>query len=82
METVSIRYIVDDVDAAADFYVRQLGFEVQQDLEATVARLRDGGARFRSGIVQGNGGRQALVADPSGNLIELFEPTDSDTLAS
>lgn len=48
METVSIRYIIDEVDAAADFYVRQLGFEVQQDLEATVARLRDGGARFRS----------------------------------
>ncbi len=44
------------------------------DLDAVEKRLRDGGATFRSGIIQGNGGRQLLVEDPSGNLVELFEP--------
>lgn len=46
----------------------------ETDLDATVQRLRDSGARFRSDIVEGNAGRQALVEDPSGNVIELFEP--------
>lgn len=45
------------------------------DLEATVAALREQGARFRSDIVVGTGGNQVLVEDPSGNPIELFEPT-------
>jgi catechol 2,3-dioxygenase-like lactoylglutathione lyase family enzyme len=44
------------------------------DLPALVERLRAGGARFRNDIVNGNGGRQILLEDPSGNLIELFEP--------
>ena len=44
------------------------------DLDAAVAKLRAGGARFRNEIVQGVGGRQVLVADPSGNCVELFEP--------
>lgn len=44
------------------------------DLDVTVQRLRAAGVRFRSEIVEGNGGRQALVEDPSGNVIELFEP--------
>lgn len=44
------------------------------DLDASVDRLRDAGATWRSGIVEGQGGRQALVEDPSGNVIELFEP--------
>lgn len=122
MSTVSVRYIVDDVDAAVGFYADQLGFDLQlhpapgfamlrrddlvlllnapgaggagtagddatpepggwnrfqlteTDLDATVGRLREAGARFRSGIVQGQGGRQALVADPAGNVVELFEP--------
>jgi catechol 2,3-dioxygenase-like lactoylglutathione lyase family enzyme len=125
MATVSVRYIVDDVDAAIDFYCRELGFhEVMHpapsfamlslgdlrlvlsapgggpgggqampdgtaphpggwnrfqlevdDIDATVARLREHGARFRSDIVTGVGGKQILVEDPAGNPIELFQPT-------
>jgi catechol 2,3-dioxygenase-like lactoylglutathione lyase family enzyme len=44
------------------------------DLAATVERLRQAGAHFRSDIITGVGGRQALLEDPSGNPIELFEP--------
>jgi short-subunit dehydrogenase/catechol 2,3-dioxygenase-like lactoylglutathione lyase family enzyme len=44
------------------------------DLAATVERLTGAGCRFRGGIVVGNGGSQALVEDPSGNLVELFQP--------
>jgi catechol 2,3-dioxygenase-like lactoylglutathione lyase family enzyme len=125
MSKVSVRYIVDDVDAAIDFYCRQLGFHEDmhpapsfamlsrgdlrlvlsapgggpgggqampdgtvpqpggwnrfqleiEDIEGTVARLRDQGARFRNEIVTGVGGKQILVEDPSGNPIELFQPT-------
>jgi len=105
MATVSIRYIVRDVDAAIDFYCRHLGFhEVMHpaptfamlsrgDLRlvlsapgggpggggdfgaATVEALRKVGAHFRNEIVTGVGGKQILVDDPSGNPIELFEPT-------
>jgi len=123
--TVSVRYIVDDVDAAIEFYCGKLGFEEVMhpapafamlsrgdlrlvlsapgggpgggqampdgtmpapggwnrfqlevsDLESLVAQLRDGGARFRNEIVAGVGGKQILVEDPSGNPVELFEPT-------
>jgi catechol 2,3-dioxygenase-like lactoylglutathione lyase family enzyme len=125
---VSVRYIVDDVDAAIDFYCRALGFtEVMHpapafamlsrgelrlilsapgggpgggqampdgampepggwnrfqlevdDLDALVADLGGQGARFRSEIITGVGGRQILVEDPSGNPVELFEPTLSE----
>jgi catechol 2,3-dioxygenase-like lactoylglutathione lyase family enzyme len=44
------------------------------DLEETVAALRSGGAHFRNELVHGVGGKQILLEDPSGNLIELFEP--------
>ena len=44
------------------------------DLEATVEKLKSSGARFRNEIVTGNGGKQILVEDPSGNPIELFQP--------
>jgi catechol 2,3-dioxygenase-like lactoylglutathione lyase family enzyme len=124
MAKVSVRYIVDDVDAAIGFYCGQLGFdEVMHpaptfamlsrgdlrlvlsapgggpgggqampdgtmprpggwnrfqlevdDIEATVARLREHGARFRNDVVTGVGGRQILVEDPAGNPVELFEP--------
>ena len=123
MPDVSVRYIVDDVDTAIDFYRDRLGFEIAmkpgpgfaaltrgplrlllsepagssgaaqathgprhepggwnriqltvEDLEAEVEALRSAGARFRGDIVQGRGGRQALVEDPSGNPVELFHP--------
>lgn len=45
------------------------------DLAATVETLRKARARFRNEIVSGVGGRQILVEDPSGNPVELFEPT-------
>jgi catechol 2,3-dioxygenase-like lactoylglutathione lyase family enzyme len=132
MATVSIRYIVDDVDAAIAFYCQRLGFqEVMHpaptfamlsrgdlrlvltapgggpgggqampdgtvpepggwnrfqlevdDLEATVADLRAHGARFRNEIVVGVGGNQILVEDPSGNPVELFEPTREEARLS
>jgi catechol 2,3-dioxygenase-like lactoylglutathione lyase family enzyme len=45
------------------------------DLEATVESLRAAGVRFRNEIVTGVGTKQILVEDPSGNAIELFQPT-------
>jgi catechol 2,3-dioxygenase-like lactoylglutathione lyase family enzyme len=44
------------------------------DLSVTVARLKNAGCRFRNEIVVGQGGKQVLVDDPSGNPVELFEP--------
>jgi tRNA-Thr(GGU) m(6)t(6)A37 methyltransferase TsaA len=126
--TVSIRYIVDDVDAAIAFYCSHLGFSEQmhpapsfamltrgdlrlvlsspgggpgggqsmpdgrrpepggwnrfsieiEDLDSTVAALRAAGTRFRNDIVNGVGGRQILLDDPSGNPVELFEPTRAE----
>jgi catechol 2,3-dioxygenase-like lactoylglutathione lyase family enzyme len=125
MATVSIRYIVDDVDSAIAFYCGHLGFEEKmhpaptfamltrgdlrlvlsapsgaggggqampdgtspepggwnrimlelEDLATTATALRDAGVRFRNDIVAGVGGKQILLDDPSGNPIELFEPT-------
>ena len=125
MATVSVRYIVDDVDAAIAFYCGRLGFEEKmhpaptfamltrgdlrlvlsapsgaggggqampdgtspepggwnrimlelEDLETSVATLRDAGVHFRNDIVTGVGGKQILLDDPSGNPIELFQPT-------
>ena len=49
-----------------------------EGLEALVGRLRAAGARFRNDIVIGVGGNQILVEDPSGNPVELFEPTRPD----
>lgn len=123
MATISVRYIVTDVDEAIPFYTEFLGFQVEmhpapgfaslsrgdlrlllnrpgaggagqampdgqvptpggwnriqlevEDLSATVERLRGAGCRFRNEIVNGNGGKQILVEDPSGNPLELFEP--------
>jgi catechol 2,3-dioxygenase-like lactoylglutathione lyase family enzyme len=125
MASVTVRYIVEDVDAAIAFYTRHLGFREDMhpaptfamlsrgdlrlllsqpsgaggggqvmpdgtrpepggwnrftlqvgDLAATVEELRAAGARFRTDIVTGVGGKQILLEDPSGNPIELFEPT-------
>jgi len=116
----SVRYIVDDVQAAIDFYTTHLRFRlntsaapafadvvrgplrlllsgpassgaratpadaatagrnrihlVVDDLDVEIARLREAGRPFRSDVVSGPGGRQVLLADPAGNLIELFQP--------
>ncbi|MFC9553451.1 VOC family protein [Rhodococcus sp. NPDC056960] len=47
---------------------------IVSDLDAEIARLRDADVAFRSDMVTGPGGRQILIADPAGNLIELFQP--------
>jgi catechol 2,3-dioxygenase-like lactoylglutathione lyase family enzyme len=119
-ERASVRYLVDDVDAAIDFYTTHLGFTlnmtaapafadvlrgplrlllsgpassgaratpddvaspghnrihlVVDDLDREIARLRDAGLSFRSELVTGPGGRQILISDPDGNLVELFQP--------
>jgi catechol 2,3-dioxygenase-like lactoylglutathione lyase family enzyme len=44
-------------------------------LEELVRQLREHGAHFRNDIVTGVGGKQILLEDPSGNPVELFEPT-------
>jgi catechol 2,3-dioxygenase-like lactoylglutathione lyase family enzyme len=125
MASVQVRYIVRDVDAAIEFYTKQLGFTLEMhpappfamlsrgalrlvlsapnpmggggqsmpdgtrpepggwnrfaievdDLAAMVAKLRAAGAHFRNDIVTGVGGKQILLEDPSGNPVELFEPT-------
>jgi catechol 2,3-dioxygenase-like lactoylglutathione lyase family enzyme len=131
MSTVSVRYIVDDVDAAIEFYCEHLGFEEQMhpdpafamltrgdlrlvvvspigpdhrgggsrpmpdgtkqepggwnrfmlevsDLENTVRELREQGVHFRNEIVTGVGSKQIMVDDPSGNPVELFQPTRAE----
>jgi len=45
------------------------------NLETTVASLRAAGEHFRNQIVAGVGGKQIIVDDPSGNPVELFQPT-------
>lgn len=47
------------------------------NLDAVVASLKSRGCRFRNDVVQGPGGRQILLDDPSGNPIELFEASRS-----
>ena len=47
---------------------------VVDDLDAEITRLERAGASFRNTPVEGPGGRQVLVVDPSGNLVELFQP--------
>jgi catechol 2,3-dioxygenase-like lactoylglutathione lyase family enzyme len=119
-QLASVRYIVDDVDAAVDFYVAHLGFTVRSrpappfadvvrgplrlllsgpetsgarstpdensaagrnrihlvldDFDGEIEKLRTAGLSFVSDVVSGPGGRQILLADPAGNLVELFEP--------
>jgi catechol 2,3-dioxygenase-like lactoylglutathione lyase family enzyme len=47
---------------------------IVEDLDGEVARLAEEGVRFRNEVVTGPGGAQVLAVDPSGNLIELFQP--------
>ncbi len=47
---------------------------IVDDIEAEVARLRAAGAQFRNDILAGPGGKQILLLDPSGNVVELFQP--------
>ncbi|MDP9321517.1 MAG: VOC family protein [Chloroflexota bacterium] len=47
---------------------------IVDDIEAEIARLRAAGVPFRSDVMQGPGGAQILLDDPSGNPIELFQP--------
>jgi Glyoxalase-like domain len=47
---------------------------IVDDIEAEVARLRAAGATFRNEILAGPGGKQILLQDPSGNVVELFQP--------
>ena len=116
-----IRYLVNDVDVALEFYIDMLGFELVEkwgppfamlkrgdlalwlsgpgssasrplsngskpapggwnrlvletdDLASLMEKLKRSGARLRSDIVSGPGGKQVLVDDPSGNPVELFE---------
>jgi predicted enzyme related to lactoylglutathione lyase len=124
MTTVRVRYMVNELDPAVEFYTKYLGFQVKQqarpnfamlsrgnlelvlatpfgpggaakpmpdgrkpapggwnriiinvdDLTAEVARLRKVPLHFRNDIVQGPGGSEILLDDPSGNPVELFQP--------
>src|SRR4051812_30967450 len=121
-DLVSVRYMVDDVEEAVDFYTRHFGFALRtnavpafadvkrgnlrlllagptssagrpmpdgrkpgpggwnrihfivDDIDGEVAQLREAGATFRNDILSGPGGKQILLEDPSGNVVELFEP--------
>lgn len=52
---------------------------VLDDLESEVTRLGEAGLTFMSDLVSGPGGSQILLADPSGNLVELFQPASRST---
>lgn len=47
---------------------------IVDDVDTEVGRLRDAGASFRNDVVEGPGGKQILLQDPSGNVVELFQP--------
>jgi catechol 2,3-dioxygenase-like lactoylglutathione lyase family enzyme len=49
---------------------------IVDDIDSEVAQLRDAGAEFRNDIVEGPGGKQILLQDPSGNVVELFQPAE------
>lgn len=120
--TVNVRYMVDDVEAAVEWYTKYLGFSllsnhapafadvrrgalrlllsgplssagrpmpdgerpspggwnrihlIVDNLAVEVERLRVAGVRFRNDVVTGPGGSQILLIDPSGNVVELFQP--------
>jgi|SRR5688572_21652354 catechol 2,3-dioxygenase-like lactoylglutathione lyase family enzyme len=47
---------------------------IVDDIDTEVTRLRGEGGRFRNSVVEGPGGKQILLEDPSNNLVELFQP--------
>lgn len=47
---------------------------IVDDIDSEVARLDGAGASFRNPIVEGPGGKQILLQDPSRNVVELFQP--------
>ena len=119
---VNVRYMVNDVQEAADWYVGLMGFSrlpnaspafaavergplrlllsgkassagrpmpdgrqpepggwtrfqfIVEDIDAEAERLRAAGVTFRNEVIKGPGGSQVLVEDPSGNVVELFQP--------
>ena len=44
-----------------------------EDIETRVEQMKSAGLRFRNEVVKGPGGKQILLEDPDGNLVELFE---------
>lgn len=120
--TVNVRYMVNDVASAVDWYVTHLGFTpvmnappafasvahgplrlllsgrtssagrampdgvqpepggwnrfqfLVEDIDKEAAKLRAAGVTFRNDIVRGPGGAQVLIVDPSGNMVEVFQP--------
>jgi catechol 2,3-dioxygenase-like lactoylglutathione lyase family enzyme len=129
VKSVSVRYIVNNVNAAIDFYTKLLNFKLEMhptdefaivsrenlrlllskpgehggggqqmpdgtrqvpggwnrihidvdDIESIVMAFREAGCSFRNDMVEGVGGKQILLLDPSGNLIELFEYFESSS---
>jgi catechol 2,3-dioxygenase-like lactoylglutathione lyase family enzyme len=73
MATVSVRYIVDDVDAAIGFYCQRLGFAEVMHPAPAFGMLSRGDLRLTLSAPCGGPGGGA--EDPSGNPVELFEPT-------
>lgn len=123
-DRATVRYFVNDMEAAVTFYTETLGFDVimhpnpyfawlerkplrlilsrpgggpgggqampdgtvpkpggwnrisleVNDIEAAVKALKEKNAKFRNEIVTGVGGKQILLEDSSGNLVELFQP--------
>src|SRR5215210_317160 len=51
---------------------------ILDDFDGEVEKMREAGLSFSSEVVEGPGGRQILVADPAGNLVELFKPAHAD----
>jgi catechol 2,3-dioxygenase-like lactoylglutathione lyase family enzyme len=68
-------------DDAATAGRNRIHLEVD-DLDAEIARLRGASLPMRSDLITGPGGRQILLADPDGNLIELFQPAHRPAAAT
>ena len=119
---IRVRYLVNDVDEAVEFYTSNLDFRLEQqfgsaiamlerdgatllvsgpkasasrpmpdgsrpspggwnrimisvdDIDSIVSRLKQNGVPFKNEIIEGPGGKQILCVDPSGNVVELFQP--------